>query len=115
MKSNNKPVILYTFYRPPDSKPEVIHQINESIQNNPESSRIILVGDFNLPSIKWSSDQSAPVNTGGSAENEIFCDLVDDNFFEQYILALRILLVINSICCCVTLLKLSARFPPSDL
>ena len=28
MKSNNKPVILYTFYRPPDSKPEVIHQIN---------------------------------------------------------------------------------------
>ena len=86
MKSNNKPVILYTFYCPPDSKPEVLHQINESIQNNPESSRIILVGDFNLPSIKWSSDQSASVNTRGLAENEIFCDLVDDNFFDQYIL-----------------------------
>ena len=77
MKSNNKPVIPYTFYRPPDSKPEVYHQINESIQNNSESSRIIMVGDFNLPSIKWSSDQSAPVSTG---------DLVDDNFFDQYIL-----------------------------
>ena len=35
MKSNNKPVILYTFCRPPDSKPEVLHQINESIENNP--------------------------------------------------------------------------------
>ena len=68
MKSNNKPIILYTFYRPP------------------ESSRIVLLGDFNLPSVKWSSDQKTPINIGGPAENEIFCDLVDDNFLLQYIL-----------------------------
>ena len=43
MKSNNKPIILYTFYRPPDSKPDVLQQLNDSIQNNPESSRIVLV------------------------------------------------------------------------
>ena len=86
MKSNNKPIILYTFYRPPDSKPNVLQQLNDSIQNNPESSRIVLLGDFNLPSVKWSSDQKTPINIGGPAENEIFCDLVDDNFLLQYIL-----------------------------
>jgi hypothetical protein len=86
MKSNNKPIILYTFYRPPDSKPDVLQQLNYSIQNNTESSRIVLVGDFNLPSVKWSSDQKTPINIGGPAENEIFCDLVDDNFLLQYIL-----------------------------
>ena len=85
MKSNNKPIILYTFYRPPDSKPDVLQQLNDSIQNNPESSRIVLVGDFNLPSVKWSSDQKTPINIGGPAENEIFGDLVDDNFLLQYI------------------------------
>jgi hypothetical protein len=72
MKSNNKPIILYTFYRPPDSKPDVLQQLNDYIQNNPESSRIVLVGDFNLPSVKWSSDQKTPINIGGPAENEIF-------------------------------------------
>ncbi|CAB3977922.1 Hypothetical predicted protein, partial [Paramuricea clavata] len=86
MKSNNKPIILYTFYRPPDSKPDLLQQLNDSIQNNPESSRIVLVGDFILPSIKWSSDQKTPINIGGPAENEIFYDLVDDNFLLQYIL-----------------------------
>ena len=86
MKSNNKPVILYTIYRPSDSKLELLYQMNESIQNNPESSRIIMVGHFNLPSIKWSFDQSAPVNTGGPTDNEILCDLIDNSFVDQNIL-----------------------------
>ena len=44
-----------------------------------------LVGDFNLPAIDWSVDQTAPVTTGGHAEDESFCDLVGDNFGQQFI------------------------------
>ena len=49
-------VILYTFYRPPGSSPEILHDLNSSLQSNAESSRIVLVGDVNLPSIDWSTD-----------------------------------------------------------
>ena len=56
---------------------------------NPESNYIVVIGGFNLPSIKWSSDQNIPINIGGSAENEItFCDMVEDNFLQQFILSL---------------------------
>ena len=58
MKSKKKTAILYTFHRPPDSRADALHQINDSIQNNPESGRIVLLGDFNLPSIKWLSEES---------------------------------------------------------
>ena len=49
-------VILYTFYHPPGSSPEILHDLNSSLQSNAESSRIVLVGDVNLPSIDWSTD-----------------------------------------------------------
>lgn len=49
-------VILNTFYRPPGSSPEILHDLNSSLQSNAESSRIVLVGDVNLPSIDWSTD-----------------------------------------------------------
>jgi exonuclease III len=51
-KSNSKPVILYTFYRPPDSTPDVLQSLNNSLQRNQESSRIVMIGHFNLPSVK---------------------------------------------------------------
>ena len=44
-----------------------------------------MIGDFNLPSVKWSSHENVPVNTGGSNENETFCEMVDDNFLQQFI------------------------------
>ena len=37
--SNSKPVILYIFYRPPDSTPDVFQSLNNSLQRNKESSR----------------------------------------------------------------------------
>ena len=72
LKSNSKPVVLYTLYRPPDSTPDVFQLLNNSLQRNHEPSRIVLIGDFNLPSVKWSSDENIPVNFGGSTENENF-------------------------------------------
>jgi hypothetical protein len=44
-----------------------------------------MIGDFSLPSVKWSSYENVPVNTGGSNENEAFCEIVDDNFLQQFI------------------------------
>ena len=44
-----------------------------------------MIGDFNLPSVKWSSHENVLVNTGGSYENETFREMVDDNFLQQFI------------------------------
>jgi hypothetical protein len=59
--------------------PSVIEQLT------PESSRIVIIGDFNLPSVKWSSHENVPVNNGRSNKNEAFCEMVDDNFLQQFI------------------------------
>ncbi|CAB4010566.1 Hypothetical predicted protein [Paramuricea clavata] len=84
--TNSKPVILYTFYRPPVSGPEVFHHLSSSLQNTSESSCIVLVGDFNLPALDWTTfDEQIPTTAGGQLENS-FCDLFDDNFLQQFIL-----------------------------
>ncbi|CAB4045826.1 Hypothetical predicted protein [Paramuricea clavata] len=46
LKSNSKPVVLYTFYRPPNSMPDVLQSLNNSLQRNSESSRVVVIGDF---------------------------------------------------------------------
>ena len=47
-KSNNKPVILYTFYRPSNFTPDVFQSLNNSPKKNKESNHIVMIGDFNL-------------------------------------------------------------------
>ena len=51
IKPNKKSVLLYTFYRPPDSTTEPLQHLNTSLQNTSESSCCVVVGDFNLPAI----------------------------------------------------------------
>jgi hypothetical protein len=68
-KSNSYSVIFYTFYHPPNSTSDVLQQLNGYFQNNLESSCILLVGDFNLPIIQWSSERKVPINTGSPMEN----------------------------------------------
>ena len=82
----SKSVILYTFYRPPDSNPDVFHHLNLSLQDTSESDSIVLVRDFNLPALDWATfDEQIPTTTGGHLEKS-FCDLFDDNFLQQFIL-----------------------------
>ena len=52
-KAHNKPVILYVFYHPPGSSSHDLEILNSSLLSNPESSCIVLVGDFNIASIMW--------------------------------------------------------------
>ena len=83
--TNSKPVTIYTFYRPPNSGPEVFDHLNSSLQDTVESSCIILVGDFNLPALDWTTfDESIPTTTGGQLE-KTFCDVIADNFLQQFI------------------------------
>ena len=83
--TNGKPLLLYIFYRPPESTPECLLQLNSSLKSTRESSCLVVVGDFNIPSVNWSTDESASVNTGRQAVEESLCDLVDDNFLHQFI------------------------------
>ena len=113
----NKTTILYTFYRPPNSYSDVIQHLNTSLQSNPESSNIILIGDFNLPAFDWSLNQQTPATIGGQLE-ESFCDLIEDNFLQQYISGsthkdgnkLDLLL-----CNCPEIIKNVSSLPPDQL
>jgi hypothetical protein len=56
------------------------HMGTNSLLSNPESSCIVLVGDFNIPSISWSDNDSTPISSGGCANSEVLCELIGDNF-----------------------------------
>lgn len=47
-RPNSRSFLLYTFYRPPDSTPDVLQQLNLSLQSIRESDCCVVVGDFNL-------------------------------------------------------------------
>ncbi|XP_046859925.1 uncharacterized protein LOC124453203 [Xenia sp. Carnegie-2017] len=81
---NSKSVFLYTFYRPPNSAPDVLLQLNSSLLSTRESSCCIIFGDFNLPELVW-SNSSAPNHHSGQVLYDTFCDLAGDNFLHQLI------------------------------
>ena len=82
---NRKPVTLYTFYRPPNSTHNYLNELNDSLQSNVEKDCVVVVGDFNLPELKWSEDQTTPINSAGQT-GETFCELFNDNFLQQNIM-----------------------------
>ena len=84
LKGNSNSIILYTFYHPPNSGPEVLLSLNTSLLNTKESTNIILVGDFNLPSIDWSLDLPAPANNDGLLEDTL-CNRIGDDFLQQHV------------------------------
>ena len=83
-RCNEKSVLLYCFYHP-NTSPDPILKLNSSLCDNCEYACIIVLGDFNLPELDWSGDQTAPINNGSRADHSIFCELMGDNFFQQFI------------------------------
>ena len=83
-RCHEKSVLLYCFYHP-NTSPDPIFKLNSSLCDNSESACIIVLGDFNLPELNWSGDQTAPINNGSRADHNIFCDLMGDNFLQQFI------------------------------
>ena len=73
------------YYRPPQTCSDSLKLLNNSLLSNPESSCIVLIGDFNLPYISWADNQSRTINNGGIVNGGDLCELVDDNFLHQFI------------------------------
>ena len=46
----------------------------------------MLVGDFNIPSISWSNNDSTSITPGGCPNDEIICELIGDNFLQQFVI-----------------------------
>lgn len=52
---NDFPIFIGCFYRSPQSGPEPIIALQSFMQNYVQNSRLILLGDFNLPDFDWLS------------------------------------------------------------
>ena len=69
-KVNTSSLILYTYYRPPQSYSDSLKLLNNPLLSKPECSCIVLVA-ITLPYISWRYSQSTtPVNNGGCANAE---------------------------------------------
>lgn len=54
-----------------------------SLCENNEFACLVAIGD--VPELDWSGDQSALTNPGSRADHNIFCELMADNYFQQFI------------------------------
>ena len=74
------PVILCTVYVPPNSTDDYqVSLLNYLTELSSSSAHVIIVGDFNLPDINWSS------LTGMSSSSKLFCEFVFDNNLIQHV------------------------------
>ena len=75
------------FYRPPNSKTEVIYELNKSmslISNNGKKLRnVILTGDFNLPNLNWVDGYN--VSSESSELTQSFMSVIENNFLYQHV------------------------------
>ena len=78
-----KPVILCTFYRPPNLTHNSLNELNDPLQSNVEIDHVVVVGNFNLPELRWSEDQTTPNSSTGQT-GEFFCELFNGNFLQQH-------------------------------
>ena len=89
--SNMKQLYLGSFYRPPDHRAypmlELQTSLKKLIDQCSSSPNIILLGDFNFPSIVWSDGQGqvCPSPNYGAEVNNLFLDIVSDTGLEQYV------------------------------
>ena len=86
LKLNNcKTLYLASFYRPPNSTPDVLVQLHDSINEvftkTFSHPNIVIGGDFNLGDIDWNT---APYS-GPSAQHQTLLHLIDDFSLSQHV------------------------------
>ena len=74
----------HSIYRLPNLTHNSLNELNDSLQSNVEKDYVVVVGDFNLPELRWSEDQTTPNSSTGQT-GEFFCELFNDNFLQQHI------------------------------
>ena len=71
--------LLGVFYRPPKSSRDVEERIAKMILDRSESSRVVVMGDFNFTNIDWNSYSSSTL------EGSVFVQCVQEGFLTQYV------------------------------
>ena len=57
---DSKPTLIGVFYRPQSTDENYIENIRTSLENIPIQNNVWLLGDFNLPDVKWESNSFVP-------------------------------------------------------
>src|SRR5215813_9478374 len=76
----DKKLLWGTFYRPPNSSKDYDTAIREQIIQSSLKGDMIIVGDFNYPTINWNS------LTAGGREEQYFLSKMQDCFLEQHVM-----------------------------
>ena len=98
---------------------DAVQHLNSSLRKTPKSSWVILIGDLssiNLPAINWSLDLPTPTTDAGQLE-ESFCELVGDNFLQQFIKGpthVRGNTLDFLLCNCLEVIKTVTTLPPQQ-
>ena len=89
--SKRSPIYVCSFYRPPDRSTDPIVQLGSSLNilicRFTSLSNIIVMGDFNLPSINWLDGCGRIISNPnyGVGLNKLFLDLINDIGFNQFV------------------------------
>ena len=82
MYGKNKSFTFVVFYRPPNNSIEPLVDLSASLVEFNNSAETVLVGDFNLPDIDWTTNSVL-------RESDLNCKLMDillDHFMSQLVL-----------------------------
>ena len=77
-------LLVGVYYNPPGPNCGSLTHLRNSLATTPRSSPVVLVGDFNLPNIDWSSD--GPIPTVHSGNVTLMCYIVNDFNLQQLVL-----------------------------
>ena len=79
--SNSRCLLFAVFYRPPDIGEGFLEEFRRFLNNVSISgiADIIITGDFNFPSVDWSTGSP----TTADSLTEAFCEILDDFFLIQ--------------------------------
>ena len=89
--TNSKSLLIGAFYRPPDSGGDVLDQLQFSLMKLQQTCSgntlpsILFGGDFNLPSIQWSSNSLRTPPQYREGRNNKMIDIANDNSLMQHV------------------------------
>ncbi|KAJ7402178.1 mitochondrial fission process protein 1 [Pitangus sulphuratus] len=78
-KANKADILMGVCYRPPNQDDEGDELFYKQLANVSKSPALVLVGNFNLPDIRWE------LNTAEKRQSKRFLECIEDNFLLQLV------------------------------
>ena len=78
-------------YRPPDTKTKNFEKLLQFLQSQLNSdspgefTELVIMGDFNLPGLKWGENQNNLQDSDNSKPNRMFLEFMENNLLSQYV------------------------------